>query len=384
MKKKWMALLAAGIMTLCMCVPVLATEIEVDSAGNVMAAGDLVTLPATPFFGAIAAGQSVSVINNEAKGSVMAAGQTVDISGSKIGESLYMAGNSVSMKDTKVSGNIYAAGNSVTITGDSEGNGVYFAGNMLSFEGVANGVFAGGSHVVLNGTINGDAVIEEDSVEVMDGTIITGDLTISSPSEPSVSDGAQVGNYTFNKVTKTEHEAGKAMKKASIGAKFVKKLSSCIYWIAAMAAFGMLLCWLFNDHLAKAAIYMKTRTGAMIGSGVIGWMCIPVAAILLCCTFVLAPVGLMLGMAYALFLCAGLAFTGASLVRLFLPRMNIFLSALIGIAVLEVVRLIPVIGFTVGVAADMYLLAYVIQTLWLRRLRKYPAQTQAGQNDGEA
>lgn len=372
MKKKWMSLLIAGLTTLCLCVPVFATEIEVDSAGNVMAAGDLVELPTTPFFGAIAAGQSVSVVGSSAKGSVMAAGQTVDISGSEIGESLYMAGNSVSMKDTTVNGNLYAAGNSVAITGDSSSNGVYFAGNMLTFEGETNGLFAGGSHIVVSGTINGDAFLEGETIEILDDAVITGECKIKSSGEPEVASGAQLGDYSYEHVDEDEEEVGEAAIKAGIGAKILKKLGSCLYWIVAMAAFGMLLCWLFNDHLAKAAVYMKERTGAMIGSGVISWMCIPVAAILLCCTYILAPVGGLLALAYVLFLCAGLAFAGASLVRLVLPRMNIFLSALIGIAALEIVRMIPFVGWIVGVAADMYLLGYVVQVLWLRRVRKAP------------
>ena len=50
--------------------------------------------------------------------------------------------------------------------------------------------------------------------------------------------------------------------------------------------------------------------------------------------------------------------------------MNVFLSALIGIAALEIIRLVPVIGVLVGIAADMYLLGYVIQCLWLNRKQK--------------
>ena len=56
--------------------------------------------------------------------------------------------------------------------------------------------------------------------------------------------------------------------------------------------------------------------------------------------------------------------------------MNVFLAALIGIAALEVIRMIPVIGFLVGAAADMYLLGYVVQSLWLNRKRKVTAPSE--------
>ena len=134
-----------------------------------------------------------------------------------------------------------------------------------------------------------------------------------------------------------------------------------------MGVFGIILCWLFNGHLISAAEMIKNKPGVMIGTGIITWVCVPLAALILCITYILAPIGAMLAMAYVLLLCAGLAFAGASLVKIFLPNMNKYLAALIGIAVLEIVRMIPVIGFLVGAVADMYLLAYVVQTIWNSR-----------------
>ncbi len=132
----------------------------------------------------------------------------------------------------------------------------------------------------------------------------------------------------------------------------------------------MLLVWLFNDHLENAADLLRTKPGVMIGSGVITWFCVPIVALILCISCILAPVAGLLMLAYVFFLCIGLAFAGASLIKLFLPKMNPFLSALIGIAALEIIRVIPVIGFLVGCVADMYILAYVVQRIWKGRSQK--------------
>ncbi len=364
--KKLMTLVLAALLAIATCIPVLANE--PDSAGNIIEAGDMVTLPSTPFFGALAAGQTVNIVNADAKGSVIVAGQEVSISDSEIGESVYMAGNSVSLRDTEVNGNVFAAGNSITVSGDS--NGAYATGNMISFSGTTNGFFAAGSNVVLSGTVNGDAIIEADTVEIKDDAVVTGELKIQSPTEPSIPDSAKIGDYSFEQVSEDTQNAAEAAAAAGIGAAIIKKITSGIYWIVAMAAFGMLLCWLFNDHLAGAAQMIKEKTGPMIATGAISWMCIPIAAILLCCTWILAPIGGILAIAYVLLLCAGLAFAGASISRLIFPKMNVFLAALIGIAVLELVRLIPFIGVIVGIAADMYLLGYVVQVVWAKRLKK--------------
>lgn len=376
MKKKWMALILTGLLALSMCVPVLASEVEVDSAGNVFATGDMVTLPSDSVFGAFLAGNNVSIDGQEAKGSLAAAGQSVYASDVKIGESLYAAGNSVILKDTKVKGNVWTAGNTVTMSGKTEANGIYAAGSIVTFSGTTNGLYVGAGKLVIDGTVNGDAIIDADEVKITDNAVITGNLKVRSSKQPEISDQAKVTNYSFEETKPDEEdleeleEAGKAATGIGIGAIIMKKLLSAIYWIIAMVAFGMLLCWLFGDHLSGAAAMIRERTLPMILSGVIGWMSIPFAALMLLCTWILAPTAGMLAMAYTLLLCAGLAFAGASLARLIFPRMNVFLSALIGIGILEIVRIIPVLGTLVGIAADMYLIGYVIQKLWIGRLRK--------------
>ena len=103
--------LAAAFMTVLiaatLATPVLA--VEADSAGNILEADNSVTIDSVPFFGAMAAGQTVLISNSEAEGSVMAAGQEVNVSSTKVGESLYVAGNIVTCSDTDVHGNIYGA-----------------------------------------------------------------------------------------------------------------------------------------------------------------------------------------------------------------------------------------------------------------------------------
>ena len=378
--KRIVAFVLASVLAAGVCIPVLAAD--TDSAGNIFEADDSVTLSDIPFFGAMVAGQTVNVNASEAEGSVMAAGQEVGISSTSVGESLYVAGNSVTVSDSDVTGNIYAAGNSVVIGGGTEGNGVYAAGNVITFAGSAKAVCLGGSTVTLSGEVDGDAVLEGDKVIVTEDAVVSGKLKVISSNEPEISEDAVIETYSFEEVSEDAEDAGEIAAKVGVGTAILNKIKSCIYWVIAMAAFGLILCWLFNDHLSRAADMLKMKPGVMIGSGIISWMCIPVAALILCCTCILAPIGGMLMLAYVLLLCAGLGFAGASLVRLFLPDMNVYLSAMIGIAVLEVVRMVPVIGSVVGIVADMYLLAYVVQYIWTG-IRNRKTAPSAGDFSGE-
>ncbi len=365
--RKLITLFATMMMAVCMCVPAFAADL--DSAGNLFESGDSVSLPDVPFFGGIIVGQNISAEDTDAEGSVMMAGQSVGMNDGEVGESLYIAGNIISVDDTWVSGNIYIAGNNIVLE-NTESNGIYIAGNQITFDGVASALHAAGNKVTVKGTINGDAVIEADVVELDEDLKVTGSLTIKSVNEPVVPDNAPIKDFIYEPISRAEQQEGIGAVGLGIGARIIKKLRSGLYWIVAMAAFGMVLCWLADDHLTKASELVRTKPGVMIGCGIISWICIPVIAIALCFTYILAPVGGMLALLYVLLLCAGLAFAGASLVRIFLPDMNVFLSALIGIAVLEIVRQIPVIGIFVGIVADMYLLAYVVLTIWDNRLRK--------------
>ncbi len=363
----------ACIIAVCMCIPVFAdteTASVQDSAGNILISGDNVLLPSAPFFGAFAAGKTVDLNSAESEGSVFAAGQNISASGASIGESLYVAGNGIMLNNVDVQGNIFAAGSDLSLIGESQANGVYMAGSKITFEGETNALCLAAEEVSVKGYIHGDVSITADNVEIGNGTVILGKLEVVGSKEPVIPEDAQIGDFEFSVKSEAGEDAAEAAAKLSIGSMILKKIGSCFYWIIAMAAFGMILCWLFNDHLQGAVDMIKTRTSGMILAGVIGYLCIPIAALILCVTCIFAPIAGLLMLAYVLLLCAGLAFTGASLARLVFPNMNRFLSALIGIAVLEAVRLIPVIGFLVAVAADMYLVGYVIVALWDNRLKR--------------
>ena len=93
-----------------------------------------------------------------------------------------------------------------------------------------------------------------------------------------------------------------------------------------MSLLGIVICKLFDEHLSRASELIKTRTGTMIARGIAAWILIPIIAVLLLCTLILAPVGAVILVLYILMLCVGVSFTGASLGRMILPNMNVFLS----------------------------------------------------------
>ena len=122
MNKRITTLLMAGLLAIGFTATVAASEISEDSAGNVFASGDAVSLPASQFFGGFAAGKEVEMNGSEAEGSVYIAGQSVKIADSVIDESLFAAGEELNVNDTDISGNVFAAGKTIDFSGKNKSN----------------------------------------------------------------------------------------------------------------------------------------------------------------------------------------------------------------------------------------------------------------------
>ena len=343
--------------------PVLAAD--KDSAGNVFEDNQNVSFEDLPFFSAFAFGETVTMNKSKAVGSVAAAAKTAEIINSDIGESLYIGGETVDINDTMVGGNIFSCGRHITVSGKN--NGLYCAGESLDFDGDSKGVYFYGSTAKIKGRIDGDAIIHAaDDVIIDEDTQITGSLKVVSKSEPVIPEGASIGNYRFEPDNSSQEEYSPASEEGS--SKITGTIFKTIYLIIAMSLLGIVICKLFDEHLSRASELIKTRKGTMIARGIAAWILIPIIAVLLLCTLILAPVGAVILVLYILMLCVGVSFTGASLGRMILPNMNVFLSSTICIAVIEILKQIPYLGILAAIAADVYLLAYVITTIKERQV----------------
>ena len=381
MKRKCIAaLLAVCILVMVLSMPLFAAE--TDSAGNIFEAGEQVTLSDVPFFGAFAMGKDVDLNQAAAKGSVAVMGTGVSVAGSSIDETLYAGGGDVLIKDTAIKGNVFLIGNNVSLIGENSCNGAYLMGRDIIFEGKANALNASGKAIRIKGTINGDVNLKADKVGIDPDTVVNGTLNISAAEEPVIPESAQIGSYNYSKVENKKADGGGKEKTGEAGEKkdddsqstvtsgIGAKIGKTIFWIVATAILGLILCWFFDKHLNSAGEMIKDNLGPYIGKGIGCLFLIPLLSILLCITVILAPVGVILLILYALLVFMGTAFTGSSVSRLLLPNLNVFLAAVIGIAVLQILKMIPFVGWIIRIATGIYILSYVFQYIWRNRLRK--------------
>jgi len=301
---------------------------------------------------------------------VIAAGQIINIKSCTAGGDYRLAGQDITIRDSMAGENITAAGQTVIIK-DSIANAIAAAGQGVSFSGTCDTLTIFAEKVYIDGTVSGNVVVGANSVEVGTNARIAGTLYVSAPSDPVMQRGAEVANVEY---TKTEKNTSPAPDESSLAG-----LSTALtIFIVIMSILGTLIVavlaeWLFRRQTAGAAAMIKERTGALIGTGIVGAIAAPIAVILLICFGITLPVAG--GVAFALFAITAVAngFAGTSLFKLVFPNLGRFKCALIGGAIVGIASAIPILGNIVGVLSFMYLLGYVLQSIFLGMRDPEPA-----------
>lgn len=307
---------------------------------------------------------SKSTIGND----LIAAGQVANISDVKAGGSLRVAGQDVTINNSTAGQNATIAGQTVTLNNVSA-NAVALAGATVSVSGTCQGLSIYGGKVFIDGTVNGDVNVGAQTVEIGSNARIKGTLHVSAESEPVMQRGAEVADVDFTKQESTSDSASpvdtSGIEAVGAGIGGALTVISVIVGIVSTFIISLLAEWLFRRHTAAAAEMIRTRTGAHIGTGIIGAIVAPIACILL--LFLVVTIPIVIGVALALAAMAVVAsgFAGASLSKLVFSKLGRYKSAMLGGLIFGVVGAIPILGGIVGVAAFMYLLGYVLQSIYL-------------------
>lgn len=341
------------------------TETELDLAGNYFSAGNTVTCDGVKSLDVFVAGQDLSIEKVTASGNIFAAGNFVSIENSQAGSDVFAAGNNVTL-DVDTLGSLFAAGQNISYKKGSKASETFIAGSDIDFDGNAIIANIAGQKVYFDGHVTGDVNIDADEVVIGDHAVVEGELNVKSRLL-DMSDNADVNELSWEESNNDEVEK---VAKVSFWAKAVKKITSRFYWIPAMLIVTLILCWLFGKSLDDAKECIKKNSGEMVLCGVLSWCLIPVICLILAVTVIGLPLAAMLCAVYVVILCLGLTFAGASLGRLCFPKLHPILASVIGVAIIECVKIIPIIGTIVGIAADMYLLGYITRYIFFKVSKK--------------
>lgn len=373
MKKNLLRVLTITCLLVMMCTVVAFADDSTTSgifAGNAFSAGTNPEVKGENVKDIFAAGNFVSVDDSIASGNVFAAGNSVSITDVDAGADVIAAGQALNIDNTTVGGNLIAAGQNATISDGVKVDTAIIGAGTIEFNGQASYLNIDGEVVTINGIVDGDVDVTADKLYVGENAVINGKLKATTKEEPKVEPTATVGEYEYEEL---KDDAKATAEKVGFFAKIIKKITSLFYWIPAMVILGIVMCLVFGKNLDEAKELITAKPLEMVLFGAISWIAVPTAAVFCMITVIGFPIGMIVATVYAVLIWAGLTFAGASLARLVFPKMNPVLASVIGVAVLELVRIVPVIGTLVGIAADMYLVGYVVRMIYYKSFKKEAA-----------
>jgi len=339
----------------------VASDKTIDATGgDVKAGGSTVTVRGQA--GSVqVAGASVAV-HAEVSGNLDAAGAEVTIDGA-VGGNARLAGASVTLIG-KVSGEVLAAGGIVTVTSEIGGQARIFGGQVsigpqsivtgkaeiyggsVTFDGAARGAaHFGGGQVTVNGTIDGDLLVDAARVVLGPTAVVSGNLTVRSPAAPEIREGARISGTTVHQPPQAWWEQiGYSTWQITLGFAFFIAASTVVT--------GIMLMFIGRGTFEDAVTLARTKVITSFVVGLVAAILLPIIAAILIATIIGSPIGIAILLFLAVLIIGSYAVAAAGLADLVFNRPmgqriagRTVVFLIVGAIVLGLLTLIPIAGF---------------------------------------
>ena len=340
-------------------------------AGEFKAGERVLVAPTDTVSGDLYAASRVVKVQGTAQHDVLAAGQRVDVSGS-VKENLYATAQTVTISGT-VGGDITAFAGDVEFSGVAE-SGIRAVGGTLSILGTVNGdvVLVGGDLFLgPDAVVNGDLIATGDNL-TLQGTVhgmvkgsvdqltlagmVDHDVTVRIGSKLDLQPGASVGGKLVYKreqpleLANQEVVAGGVEYEAVEPESSVKSLWLGLiwFWLAALIV-GFVLLALAKPWLQNTLSLVRPRWLPALGIGLATVIATPIVVVILLILVLTIPLGLILGVSYAVLGYLGVIFIGMLLGWEILRLLgkgdaSLYWAMFIGLTLLTLLYAVPYVG----------------------------------------
>lgn len=306
-------------------------------------------------------------------GDLIAAANTIGIEAT-VGGNIRAAAQSIVI-DNSSAKNVTIAAYTIEIGDDTEFNSIYAAGQKVTVDGTCEYLEIWANEVYIYGTVTNGAVIHADSVFFAD-TCNIDKVTVEGTTAPYTFDGKDI--KTKKAYTQNTDFASKVTFK-QIDNEITNKVSGLLYTLPAAIILVLLLCLLTRKPLDEANTMLKYGTGKMIGLGFAGFIGIPIISIILLFLPYTQTIAFALILLYILFAIIAVEFTAASVARMLLPKLNKYLSSLIGVTVIAVASILPTISLLFGMFSLVYIFGYLLSKVFTKKEQTPPLQNESFQ-----
>lgn len=366
------ALLAAILLIMFTAVPALAFDVRSGdtvtiASGEVIdddlyVAGKTIIIDGTINGDLCAAAQTITV-DGAVNGSFMAAGETVNVNGEvahavrAVGETLNIVGN--------VAGDVLFGGASLNVSSAAEiGGDLLFGTGTARVNGPVEGDISGAvGEATLTSGVGGDVKLKVDTLTIGSTANIKGNLVYTSEEEANIQSGADIGGMTSHKLPEVKERPSET------ASPFSGVWGKVTGFLMALVA-GVIIVLLFPRRLASIAESIRTGPWLSLGWGAVILFATPIAAIIVCVTVIGIPAGLIALALYGMGIYLSQIPVGLFIGRWIIGRFReveskaILVGALAaGLVILSLLRLIPYVGFFIGLAVVLFGLGAVLVSL---------------------
>ena len=364
------ALLAAISVTFLTSAPVLAADLRSGdtitvASGEVIdddlyIAGESIVIDGTINGDLWAVGREVTV-NGTVNGSIVAAAETINVNGD-VAHAARLAGETLNIRGD-VGGDLIAFCSAANIASTAEigGDLLVGAGNVRIDALIEGDVKGGAGEVTITNGVRGNVELEVDNLTVASTANIEGDLTYTSENEAEIESGAQVGGTTTHQPV--EEEPAKAALGAGIAATAMGKVVAFLMILVV----GIIIILIMPRRIVSMADSIRMYPLPSLGWGAVILFATPIAAIIVCFTVIGIPVGLIALAVYGIAIYLSQIPVALLIGRLIIRRSTeveskgLLVGALaLGLVILGILRLIPFLGFWVGLATALFGLGAVV------------------------
>jgi len=318
--------------------------------GDLYAAGTSVVIDGVVSGDVFAAGE-VIIINGTVKGGVTLAGRTITISGS-VGNGARLVGQTVMVKGS-IGRDIVSAASDFNSTATVGGDVVVGGGNVRIAGSVGGFIKSEASNLEIAGSVVKGADVKAERLTVSPSASIQGDLIYTSEKRADIQSGAKVGGVTTHKLPEDTQK--------SVFDEVVSTISSKAIAFLMIFVIGLAVVFLAPAKAMSLAGAIRTEPARSAAWGAALLFGLPVAAVIVCFTFIGLPVGLIAlalwGMAiYLVQIPVGLL-VGQLVMRRDLstmPRSRRLGAMAAGLGILIVLGALPYVGFWVGLAGVLF------------------------------
>lgn len=319
---------------------------------NYFASGDRVTVSGTVNGDAYVAGGTI-LIDGTINGDLLVAGGNITIRG-KVAHDIRAAGGNITIS-SPVGGNVTTAGGDINITDAARLNGslVMVGGNAEVFTPVPKGITLGVGNATVGSMVGGDINAGVGQLTLTPQATVSGNVTYWSDRKLDLAQGASVsGKITQNTPSReSSYAAENAIKGIVTGLSIVFKILGSVY----LLVLGLLFVFFLPVYSRVTGETILTQPAKSLLIGFITLLVTPFIIFLLFLGIVTIPLALLLLVLYIILLSVVKIFAaiaiGQQLAKSFNFKLHLAWLFIIGLIVYEIVTMIPVIGWLLGLIA---------------------------------